>query len=828
MEAMTSHIELENLLKNSSAMESEEMKELVEGLIVAVEDEEQRREILEKKGEDAQHWLDVLQLLADSPDISSSLRSTILTIMVRLSKNSGRFPKCLVIQNVKKQGEHPVGGGGFGDVWKGIIDHVGSTQTVCLKVVKVYLTSDVRRSLAEYLREAIVWKQLDHPNILPFLGIYYLDDTRQRICLVSPWMERGNLVEYLKDTPRESVDHLALVLDIASGLSHLHVKKIVHADLKGVNVLITPSGSACICDFGLARIADSQVAGISSSTSRSTGTLRWMAPELLAENVTATKESDLYAFACVCYEILTGLIPFHKCKNDGAVIIQVSLGKRPSRPENLPKSLEVVWNTMELCWQADPFLRPSASTILRELKPTVTPIDPALLTLQSRSYPDTPQSSSTPVSSLRSSASTVSQGHVAVARPADTSLVRSVLADPYQPNSQRDPSSHRSAATSRAARHQSPSPQRGIPLPASPHHPPRSSLQHSPKSPTPRLDTSISESSSRTSPPPPSPSDLESAASSDSDDLGNGHWQKIPNHIANRRYVNPSPVRLTAFKWVRGELVGRGTYGRAYLALNTTTGEMMVVKQVDLPQTRNERGDTRLEAVLEAFKLESETLRDLDHPNIMQYLGYEETPTNLNMFLEYVPGGSVGSVLLKHGKLSEPITISFSAQILTGLEYLHSKGILHRDLKANNIFVQLDGVCKISGFSVSKHITKRGRAYTAMRGSVFWMAPEVIAPPINLGYDFKVDIWSFGCVVLEMLTGTRPWSGVADFPAMFKVSQEKTPPPIPEGVVLSELAVDFLRRKCFAGDPDERPTAAELRRHRYLELPPGWKFSGLP
>ncbi|KAJ8080062.1 hypothetical protein PM082_016889 [Marasmius tenuissimus] len=148
MKAVSSLTELESLLKNSSAMESEEMKELVKGLRVAVEDEEQRREILEKKGEDAQHWLDVLQLLADSPDTSSLLRSTILTIMVRLSKNSGHFPKCLVIKNVKKQGEHPVGGGGFGDVWKGTVDHAGSTQTVCLKVVKVYLTSDVRQSLA--------------------------------------------------------------------------------------------------------------------------------------------------------------------------------------------------------------------------------------------------------------------------------------------------------------------------------------------------------------------------------------------------------------------------------------------------------------------------------------------------------------------------------------------------------------------------------------------------------------------------------------------------------------------------------------------------------
>ncbi|KAK1231149.1 hypothetical protein PQX77_005740 [Marasmius sp. AFHP31] len=344
--------------------ELEELRGLLETL---EEDDEQREAFLGKKGDDAQYWLDMLQLLADSPDVSSRLRSTIFRVMIRLSKNSGCCPGCLVIQNVEKQGKYPVGGGGFGDVWKGTVGHPGSVQTVCLKVVKVYLTSDVQRSLKEYLREAIVWKQLRHPNLLPFLGIYYLDDTRQEICLVSPWMDRGNLVQYLKDNPQESVNHLSLISDVASGLSHLHIMKIVHADLKGVNILITPSGRACICDFGLSRIADSQVFRLSSSATRPMGTVRWQAPELLNENEIATKESDIYAFACVCYEILTGLFPFHECRNDGAVIRQLSLGKRPSRPETLSESFNTVWEMIEACWQADPPARPSASTIVKDL-----------------------------------------------------------------------------------------------------------------------------------------------------------------------------------------------------------------------------------------------------------------------------------------------------------------------------------------------------------------------------------------------------------------------------------------------------------------------------
>jgi serine/threonine protein kinase len=85
------------------------------------------------------------------------------------------------------------------------------------------------------------------------------------------------------------------------------------------------------------------------------------------------------------------------------------------------------------------------------------------------------------------------------------------------------------------------------------------------------------------------------------------------------------------FKWVRGEMIGRGTYGRVYLALNATTGEMIAVKQVEIPQTASDREDQRQVTVVEALKSESETLKDLDHPHIVQYLGFEETPKFLSM-----------------------------------------------------------------------------------------------------------------------------------------------------------------------------------------------------
>lgn len=85
------------------------------------------------------------------------------------------------------------------------------------------------------------------------------------------------------------------------------------------------------------------------------------------------------------------------------------------------------------------------------------------------------------------------------------------------------------------------------------------------------------------------------------------------------------------FQWVRGDLLGKGSYGRVYLALNATTGEIMAVKQVETPTTPSDRIDSRQVEVMEALKFESDTLKDLDHPHIVQYLGFEESPEFLSM-----------------------------------------------------------------------------------------------------------------------------------------------------------------------------------------------------
>ncbi|KAK1231739.1 hypothetical protein PQX77_005148, partial [Marasmius sp. AFHP31] len=342
-----------------------ELKRLEESLRWTFANKSRLQGFLAKKGRPAQRWLDRMQQLIDYPSLSPELRPAICTVMLRLSKTSGLHPTCLSIQNVTKIGDYPVAAGGFGDVWKGTIGDSG--EIVCLKVVKVYLKSDLDKLTNEYQREAILWRQTKHPNVLPFLGIYQLEQTQQ-LCLISPWMEKGNLVQFLKRTKREDVDHYMLVYDVASGLAYLHKKKIVHGDLKGLNILITDSLRACIADFGLSHVADSQGLRITTSTTRPVGTARWLAPELLLGSGGPSKESDVYAYACVCYEIFTGLQPFPELANEMAVAFNVAQGKRPSRPEGISELSDSMWALITLCWDATPSSRPTASHVLEQVE----------------------------------------------------------------------------------------------------------------------------------------------------------------------------------------------------------------------------------------------------------------------------------------------------------------------------------------------------------------------------------------------------------------------------------------------------------------------------
>jgi mitogen-activated protein kinase kinase kinase len=258
------------------------------------------------------------------------------------------------------------------------------------------------------------------------------------------------------------------------------------------------------------------------------------------------------------------------------------------------------------------------------------------------------------------------------------------------------------------------------------------------------------------------------------------------------------PKRQTTFRWFKGQLIGKGTYGRVYLGMNATTGEFLAVKEVEVNPKAAQGDKNKIREMVAALDQEIDTMQHLDHVNIVQYLGCERKETSISIFLEYISGGSIGSCLRKHGKFEESVVASLTRQTLSGLAYLHREGILHRDLKADNILLDVDGTAKISDFGISK---KTDNIYgndktNSMQGSVFWMAPEVIRSQ-GEGYSAKVDIWSLGCVVLEMFAGRRPWSKEEAVGAIYKIANGETPP-IPEDIreTITPYAIAFML-DCF-------------------------------
>ncbi|KAJ3227807.1 ATP binding [Clydaea vesicula] len=271
--------------------------------------------------------------------------------------------------------------------------------------------------------------------------------------------------------------------------------------------------------------------------------------------------------------------------------------------------------------------------------------------------------------------------------------------------------------------------------------------------------------------------------------------------------------------WIKSYLIGKGSFGKVFLGLNVSTGQFMAVKQVEIKvpgANTNEKHKKIYKKMIDSLYHEIHLLKDLEHENIVQYLGFEVSEEGfVSVFLEYVSGGSVATLLSKIGKFDEILVRSLVYQTLCGLEYLHACSIIHRDIKGANILLDEDGIVKIADLGISKkneyQMAYKYNSRMSLQGSVFWMAPEVIK---GRGYSAKVDIWSLGCVVLEMITGSHPWNQLDEMQTMWKLGKNMLPD-IPEW--LSSDAKDFLL-KCFSIDPDTRPTATELLHHPFVQF----------
>lgn len=263
-------------------------------------------------------------------------------------------------------------------------------------------------------------------------------------------------------------------------------------------------------------------------------------------------------------------------------------------------------------------------------------------------------------------------------------------------------------------------------------------------------------------------------------------------------------------QWLKGKLLGRGTFGSVYEATNCETGALCAMKEVDLTPD-----DPKSAECIKQLEQEIRVLQQLKHQNIVQYYGSEIMEDRFCIYLEYVHPGSINKYVREHcGAMTESIVRNFTRHIVSGLAYLHSTKTIHRDIKGANLLVDASGVVKLADFGLAKHLSSCATDLS-LKGSPHWMAPEVMQAVLrkdaNPELALAVDIWSLGCTVIEMFTGQPPWGELSWVQAMFGVLNKS--PPIPEK--LSPEGKDFLQC-CFRRKPADRLSAMMLLEHAFL------------
>jgi len=260
-----------------------------------------------------------------------------------------------------------------------------------------------------------------------------------------------------------------------------------------------------------------------------------------------------------------------------------------------------------------------------------------------------------------------------------------------------------------------------------------------------------------------------------------------------------------SYRWKCGDKVGSGAYGTVFKALNLDHGALFAVKKTALPAGDDEQTKWRNELDI------CEALR---HPHVVSYYGHEFFDDCLYIHMEYFSGGSLASVLKEFGALTCPLLKKATRGMAEGLNYLHglSPPVVHRDIKGANVLVGGDFCVKLADFGCSK--CSDVTASLTMVGSIPWMAPEVINQ--EGGHGRKADVWSLGCVIIEMATAEKPWgSGAFDnpFAALKHIGMSSSTPPIPESV---DAGARELARWCTSRSKAERPACAELLLHEFV------------
>ncbi|XP_044490064.1 serine/threonine-protein kinase STY46-like isoform X3 [Mangifera indica] len=262
---------------------------------------------------------------------------------------------------------------------------------------------------------------------------------------------------------------------------------------------------------------------------------------------------------------------------------------------------------------------------------------------------------------------------------------------------------------------------------------------------------------------------------------------EIPNDGTDVWEIDPEQLKF-------GNKVASGSYGDLYKG--TYCSQEVAIKVLK-PERIN--SDLQKEFAQEVF-----IMRKVRHKNVVQFIGACTKPPSLCIVTEFMSGGSVYDYLHKQkGVFKLPSLIKVAIDVSKGMNYLHQNNIIHRDLKAANLLMDENEVVKVADFGVARVKAQSG-VMTAETGTYRWMAPEVIE---HKPYDHKADVFSFGIVLWELLTGKLPYEYLTPLQAAVGVVQKGLRPTIPKN---AHPKLAELLEKCWQQDPALRPDFSEI------------------